>query len=160
DDEETGAPSEGRPSTPGAALAIVVAAPAAGAPPLVLLTEAGGLPPAPPLMRNPAAVYLAALDAGSRRTMRQAPNTHAALLGLAAHYDAAGHNVTFLLCPWGALRYQHTSAVRAQLAARYAPATANKMLAALRRVLQEAWRLEQISQEDVARARDLPPIRG
>lgn len=130
-----------------------------------------------PLARNPAAVYLAALDPGSRRTMRQALNTMATLLGVApqrAGLGAAvaegadagtpqqemGQDTTYLACPWGALRYAHTSAVRAALAARYAPATANKMLAALRRVLQEAWRLGQLSAEDYARARDLPLISG
>jgi site-specific recombinase XerD len=61
---------------------------------------------------------------------------------------------------WGALRYQHTAAVRAALAERYAPATANKCLAALRGVLKAAWRLEQIPSEEYQRAADLPAVRG
>jgi site-specific recombinase XerD len=61
---------------------------------------------------------------------------------------------------WGALRYQHTAAVRALLADLYAPATANKMLAALRGVLKEAWRLGQMSAEEHARASDLAGVRG
>ena len=113
-----------------------------------------------PLARNPAAVYLAALDEGSRRTMRQALNTLAALLGVTSQQDGAGNNVTYLACPWGELRYPHTTALRAALAQRYAPSTANKMLAALRRVLQEAWRLGLLGAEDYARARDLRPITG
>jgi site-specific recombinase XerD len=113
-----------------------------------------------PLARHPAAVYLAALDAGSRRTMRQALNTLANLLGVPPQRDAAGKEVTYLACPWGSLRYQHTSALRAAIAERYAPATANKMLAALRRVLQEAWRLGHMSAEEYARARDVPLITG
>ena len=112
------------------------------------------------LARNPAAVYLAALDSGSRRTMRQALNTIATLLGIPVQRDGDGKDVTHLTCPWGALRYAHTSAVRAALAERFAPATANKMLSALRRVLQEAWRLGQLGAEDYARARDVPPITG
>ncbi len=43
--------------------------------------------------------------------------------------------------PWERLRYQHTAALRTWLAGRYAPATANRHLAALRGVLREAWRL-------------------
>lgn len=113
-----------------------------------------------PLSSNPAAVYLAGLDEGSRRTMRQALNMLATLLGVASKRDAAGNNVTYLACPWGELRYPHTTALRSALAQRYAPATANKMLAALRRVLQEAWRLGLLSAEDYARARDLRPITG
>jgi site-specific recombinase XerD len=61
---------------------------------------------------------------------------------------------------WSALRYQHTAAVRSVLADLYAPATANKMLAALRGVLREAWRLGQMSAEDYHRAADLPSVRG
>ena len=57
--------------------------------------------------------------------------------------------------PWGRLRYAHTQAVRTHLAATYAPATANRMLAALRGVLREAWRLGQMSGEDFHRAVDL-----
>lgn len=113
-----------------------------------------------PLAHNPAAVYLAGLDVGSRRTMRQALNAIASMLGVPQRLDDAGKDITYLACPWGSLRYPHTSAVRAALAARYAPATANKMLAALRRVLQEAWRLGEVGAEDYARARDLPPISG
>jgi site-specific recombinase XerD len=113
-----------------------------------------------PLTRNPAAIYLAGLDEGSRRTMRQALNTLAALLGVAPQQDGADNTMPYLACPWGELRYPHTTALRAALAQRYAPATANKMLAALRRVLQEAWRLGLLSAEDYARARDLRPITG
>jgi len=42
---------------------------------------------------------------------------------------------------WSALRYQHTSAVRAVLMEKYSPAMANKMLCALRRTLKEALKL-------------------
>ena len=60
----------------------------------------------------------------------------------------------------GALRYQHTAALRTVLAELYAPATANKMLAALRGVLKEAWRLGNMSAEEYHRAADLPSVRG
>jgi integrase len=61
---------------------------------------------------------------------------------------------------WSVLRYQHTSAVRAILGELYAPATANKMLAALRGVLKEAWRLGQMGAEEYRRAEDLGSVRG
>jgi integrase len=94
----------------------------------VVIAEAasGVILPARP-SEHPAAVYLARLAPGSRRTMRGALLTIAALLT-----DGAAD--CFAL-PWSALRYQHTAAVRAVLAERYAPATVNKHLAALRGVL-------------------------
>jgi len=65
-----------------------------------------------------------------------------------------------LALSWPRLRYQHTQAVRAALAERYAPATANKMLSALRGVLAECWRLGLMSAEDHARAADVPSLKG
>jgi site-specific recombinase XerD len=62
--------------------------------------------------------------------------------------------------PWAALRYQHTQALRAALAQRYAPASVNKHLAALRGVLTEAWRLGLVSAEDYHRAADVAGVRG
>jgi site-specific recombinase XerD len=69
---------------------------------------------------------------------------------------------------WGAVRYQHTAAVRSALQATVsartgAPlsvSTINKMLCALRGVLRETWRLGQMSAEDFHRACDLPNVRG
>ena len=63
-------------------------------------------------------------------------------------------------CPWASLRYEHTQAVRARLTEAYAPAGVNKMLAALRGVLKETWRLGQIDAETYHRASDLPSIRA
>ena len=105
-----------------------------------------------PADQHPAAVYLARLSSGSRRTMAGALDTVAGLL------TSYRHNAKTL--DWSALRYQHTTAVRSLLAEVYAPATANKILAALRGVLKEAWRLGQMDVEDYQRAADLGPIRG
>lgn len=99
---------------------------------------------------GPAAVYLAALAPGSRRTMLAALRTLATLLG----------QVDPLTCPWHQLRYQHAAALRSRLAERYAPATANRHLAALRGVLQEARRLGLMSADECAAACDVPPVRG
>ena len=54
----------------------------------------------------------------------------------------------------------HTAAVRAFLAEKYAPAMANKCLAALRGVLKAAWRLRQMPTDEYQRARDIPTVRG
>lgn len=83
--------------------------------------------------------------------MRQSLNTMAALL-TNGECDLYSLN-------WAALRYQHTAALRSALAAKYAPTTANKMLAALRRVLKEANRLGLMNGEDYARASDVADIR-
>ena len=106
----------------------------------------------PPADHHPAAVYLARLAPGSRRTMRAALETIAGLLS-GGRLDAEGLD-------WSALRYAHTAAVRSRLAEAFAPATASRMLSALRGVLREAWRLGQIPAEDFHRAADVPPVRG
>jgi integrase len=110
--------------------------------------------------QNAAAVYLAGLAPGSRRTMREALNTIAGLLGAAEALNADGQDVRCLHTPWGKLRYAHTVALRAALVERYAPATANKALSALRRVLQEAFRLGQLSAEEYQRAVLVPTVKG
>ena len=102
--------------------------------------------------RHPAAVYLARLAQGSRRTMAGALDV---IAGLLTSYRCDKETLD-----WGALRYQHTAAIRALLADLYAPATANKMLAALRGVLREAWRLGYMEAEEFHRAADIPTIKG
>jgi hypothetical protein len=83
-----------------------------------------------PVERHPAAVYLASLGSGSRRTMRQS-------LGVIANLVSGGRADVRSLA-WEKLRYQHCQAVRTALAEKYAAGTTNKMLAALRGVLKEA----------------------
>ena len=102
--------------------------------------------------RNPALVYLASLASGSRRTMRQALNVIAGILTL--------DRCTHLDLPWGALRFQHTQAVRSALQEKYSAATANKMLSALRQTLHAAWNLGYMSGDEYQRAIDLKPVIG
>jgi site-specific recombinase XerD len=102
------------------------------------------------LSSNPAAVYLAGLTSGAARTQQSALTQLAHLLGM----DDP------LLVPWAQLRYAHTTAIRARLQEAYAPATANRYLTALRRVLEEAWRLGLLERELMERACDLKPIKG
>jgi len=54
-----------------------------------------------PPEQNPATIYLASLAEGSRRTMREALNTIAALLGVDETRNAAGQDVRCLITPWG-----------------------------------------------------------
>jgi len=105
---------------------------------------------APSPARNPVGVYLARLAPGSRRAMRQALGVIASLAGVA---EAERF-------PWHLLRYPHTQALRARVAERYAPASANKVLCALRGVLGECFRLGLMSAEDRLRAADVATVRG
>jgi integrase len=73
---------------------------------------------------------------------------------------AAGTSADPLTLPWGQLRHVHTAAIRAQLADRYAPKTARKMLTALKGTLKAAWRLGLITADDYAAAVDVAPVRG
>jgi site-specific recombinase XerD len=58
------------------------------------------------------------------------------------------------------LRHQHTNAIRAKIARTYKPATANKILSALRRTLRQAWLLGQMTAEEYSRAIELKPVTG
>lgn len=105
-----------------------------------------------PIDRNPAAVYLAGLAPGSRRTMQEALNKIAGMLS-GDRIDAMGLN-------WAAIRFQHAAAIRSRLAEHYSAATANKMLSALRGVLEAAFKLGQIGAEDYTRARSVEVVKG
>jgi integrase len=113
--------------------------------PLVLTARA-------PADQHPAAVYLARLAPGSRRTMRAALDLVAGTLTCGAA-DAQ-------TLDWSAVRYEHGQAVRSGLAERYKPATVNKALSGLRGVLREAWRLGLTTSEDYRRAADLEAVQG
>jgi hypothetical protein len=82
-----------------------------------------------PVTLHPAAVYLSSLSEGSRRAMLSSLNAIARLL-------TEGECDAFSL-DWSKLRYHHTAAIRTALKQRLAPATTNKMLVALRRVLTD-----------------------
>lgn len=108
------------------------------------------LPPAAPESSLPALHYLASLhNLDSRKTMANA---------LRAVARAFGRKPEDM--PWAALRSSHTRALAAVLARRYAPATANLALTALREVLRSARRLRQLSADDLADALDFKGIRG
>lgn len=108
---------------------------------------------APGPTKHPALLYLASLSSSSRRTMGNALDAIAQLV--------TGDPVARALdIPWAEVRYEHSQYLRTLLAERYAPATANRHLSALRGVLREAWRLGQVTAEDYHRAIDVKPVRG
>src|SRR5512139_2555620 len=100
----------------------------------------------------PAAVYLSQLKQSSRRPQKQALDLIASLL--------TSGTADCLTLNWSAVRYQHTAAVRGRLLDKYAPAIANRILSALRGVLQQTWLLGQMSAEEYHRAARLSPVIG
>jgi site-specific recombinase XerD len=109
-----------------------------------LIVPRGGDPP------DPVAGFLDRLGPASRPTMTDALRWFARALQRDNPHAVA----------WATLRQEHTLALRERLAEERAPATANKMLVALRGVLKECWRLDLMSAEDYQRAVDFSPVRG
>lgn len=105
-----------------------------------------------PEEENPVAVYLSSLGEKSRRVMLSDLNRIAAIL---TGDTCKAHEVN-----WGALRFQHTAAIRAALAGKYNHNGANRMLCALRGVLKAAWRLGQIDNADYQKAVDIGTVKG
>ena len=104
------------------------------------------------LDQNPAAVYLASLEsAQSRRTMLGALDRIAGKLASGA---------TAQTFPWLQVRYQHVMALRSALQEEMSYSTLNKYLSAIRRVMQEAWRLGQIDAQAYQKIADVPNVKG
>lgn len=101
-----------------------------------------------PADRHPATVYLSSLPSrGSVPAQRSALNKIAQIIGT----DVRSLN-------WGALRYQHVEYIRARLMERYSPATANRLLTALRRVLRAAWKLGQMPNGEYRKVADVERV--
>jgi site-specific recombinase XerD len=105
------------------------------------------------LDEHPAVVYLAGLSAGSRRTMAGALNAIARIV-------TNDETADYFDVPWQQLRFQHTVAIRSQLATDYKHSTANRMLSALRGTLKAAWRLGLMSAEDYQLAASVESVSG
>jgi site-specific recombinase XerD len=104
-----------------------------------------------PLDQNPAMVYLASLAETGRRSQRQALEVIANLL--------IG-SPDILAVQWGKLEFQHTAAIRSKLLETYSPASTRRMLCALRKTLKAAWKLNQMTHEQMAKACDLDRVEG
>ena len=124
------------PADPAAARAAPAGQPAAPVP----VVRVPGPPDA-----NPALVYLAAKpSAAGRRGLQRS-------LDRAAEILTGGLATSGLLVNWPEVRYQHVQALRAVLLEQAAPATVNHVLAAVRGTMREAFNLEQISADTLAR---------
>jgi site-specific recombinase XerD len=105
-----------------------------------------------PLSENPAAVYIASLGEQSRRVMLSDLNRIAFIL--------SDGTVDAYATSWGALRFQHTAAIRAALSEQYNHNGANRMLSALRGALKAAWRLGQMQTDEYQKAIDIGTVKG
>lgn len=117
-------------------------------PPAATLTKTFAFEPD----RNPVRAYLNRLGPNSARVMGAALDSIADILSRG--------KVGAAELAWHEIGPEHVSALRGRLHRLYAPATANTYLAALRAVLKEAWRLGFVDRESMARALDVPPIKG
>ena len=100
---------------------------------------------------SPAEIYLASLSSGSQQGMRQALDIIVGILS--ADHDGESF-------PWWEITYRESMAVRLALTERYAPATVNKILSALRGVLKQTWRLGLIDADAYHRAADVENVRS
>lgn len=100
--------------------------------------------------KNPYWVYLGSLSSGSRDTMRSSLEQTAAYFGI----DDAER------FPWHHLTYAHLASLRSYLAERYAPATCNRWLSAVRGTLKAAWKLGYLSEADYRRACSVGRVKG
>ena len=108
--------------------------------------------PVPPTEPGPMAAYLDALGAGSRRTMAQALGVIAAMLS--GPPDVNPQDIDPEAFNWAGADQDAVARLRRELAEQYAPATANKMLAALRgvmRVCRDQGRISEAQFQAAAR---------
>jgi len=105
-----------------------------------------------PHSKNPVVSYLASLGSqDSRRVQKTALDQVAIALSNGTIEDS-------LLFPWERLDYGAVTAIKAWLDSKYAPATVNRYLCAVRRVIKEAWRHDLITAEEYQRATDVRSV--
>lgn len=103
---------------------------------------------------HPAGVYLARLKPSGRRGMRQ-------VLGKALEMLFGRPVDPIAFEGWHQIRYPHVSALRVAMeSSGAARATTNKMLAAIRGVAKEAWRLGSMDRETLAKIQDVGGVKG
>ncbi|MCK2222099.1 tyrosine-type recombinase/integrase (plasmid) [Actinomadura sp. ATCC 31491] len=118
-----------------------------------------------PREKNPYWVYLDSLRSpSSRRSMRGNLDRLARILADVDPDAPGAAAITGAAVPWHLLQYAHTMRLRALLLAKqerreWSAAYVNHHLVALRRVLQEAFRLGLMRAEDYQRARDIHQVK-
>jgi integrase len=117
------------------------------APPTVVLERVHQLP-----RQHPVAAYLRGLGAGSRRAMLSALHT----IARAASDGALGA----WSLEWWRLRYEDTQIARARVVEHYPPASARKIVSALRGILRECKKLGLMARDEYLAAVDLDSIEG
>ena len=105
-----------------------------------------------PSSKQPAKVYLAALAPTGRVTQQHALDKCAAILTS----GACDHETL----DWSHLRFAHVAALRSRLEQDYNFQYVNKILAALRGVMQAAWQLELISERDWMHIKAVKNVKG
>lgn len=120
----------------------------------------------PSAERNAYIVYIARLGSDeSRRTMRSCLDRIAAITTKLEGSPPPGYGASFT---WHLLKHQHTAALRAamheQKSSRsgqpWSPNQINKHLVALRGVLRQAWKLEQMTTDAYMRASAIDAAKG
>jgi integrase len=102
---------------------------------------------------NPARLYLGSLKGAGRRTQKQA-------LRLAVNFWTGNPQRRPEHFSWHRLTYEHLATLRSWLEHKYAPATANRVLSAVRQVVRHAWRCGFLERDEMERVIDVRSVRG
>lgn len=105
-----------------------------------------------PLDQNPALVYLGSLH--SLRSQRTQKNS----LEVIAEMLTGSRDI--LTVNWGALKYQHCAAIAAKLSRIHNKDFANLVLCALRRTVEEAWKLGLMTPEEQQKIAHIKGVTG
>ena len=103
-----------------------------------------------PLDKNPARTYISSL-ANTGKLPQESALRAASMIIAGIQPD---------VFPWHLLEYQHIVALRGKLQEKYAPATANRILVAVRRTCHEAFMLGYMKSEELTKINAVKPVNG